>query len=302
MEKAMINLTINDRPIEVPEGTTVLEAARKLGLNIPTLCHFEGLKPYGGCRLCMVEVTNGPRTQLTTSCTYPVAEGLTVQTDTEEVQEGRRFVMDLLLSRCPEVPALQDMAQELGLAEPTYPKGESDCILCGKCVRMCHEVQHASAIAMMGRGAKRGGHDPLRGFFHDLPHLRGLPLRLSHRPYQRPGGQISGKTPKPKFSEFNAKLVSQGNIYPSLSPGGAQRPPPSTPRIASSCSPATAASAPKSVPPAPSITSRKMKPSPWRWGRSSWRPVSNPLIPAASRPTATASSPMSIPASNLSAS
>ena len=75
MEKPMINLTINDRPIEVPEGTTVLEAARKLGFTIPTLCHFEGLKPYGGCRLCMVEVTNGPRTQLTTACTYPVAEG-----------------------------------------------------------------------------------------------------------------------------------------------------------------------------------------------------------------------------------
>ena len=95
----MINLTINDRPIEVPEGTTVLEAARKLGFTIPTLCHFEGLKPYGGCRLCMVEVTVGPRTLLTTACTYPVAEGITVKTDTEEVQEARQFVMDLLLSR-----------------------------------------------------------------------------------------------------------------------------------------------------------------------------------------------------------
>ncbi|MDP1760888.1 MAG: 2Fe-2S iron-sulfur cluster-binding protein, partial [Deltaproteobacteria bacterium] len=155
METSMINLTINDRPIEVPEGTTVLEAARKLGFTIPTLCHFQGLKPYGGCRLCMVEVTAGPRTLLTTACTYPVAEGISVQTDTEEVQEARRFVMDLLLSRCPEVPALQVMAQQLGLAGPSYPQGESDCILCGKCVRMCHEVQHASAIAMMGRGAKR---------------------------------------------------------------------------------------------------------------------------------------------------
>ena len=164
MEKAMINLTINDRPIEVEEGTTVLEAAKKLGLNIPTLCYFEGIKPYGGCRLCVVEVTNGPRTMLTTSCTYPVAEGLVVQTDTEEVQEARKFVMDLLLSRCPEVPALQIMAEEMGLAEPSFPKGESDCILCGKCVRMCHEVQHASAIAMMGRGAKREVMTPFGDF------------------------------------------------------------------------------------------------------------------------------------------
>jgi heterodisulfide reductase subunit A2 len=220
METPMINLTINDRPIEVPEGTTVLEAARKLGLNIPTLCHFEGLKPYGGCRLCMVEVTNGPRTQLTTACTYPVAEGITVQTDTEEVQEARRFVIDLLLSRCPEVPALQVMAQELGLAEPTYPKGESDCILCGKCVRMCHEVQHASAIAMMGRGAKREVMTPF-GDFSTTCRTCGACLFVCPTGHINDLAVISGKTPKPKFSEFNAKLVSQGNItrlYPQAVP------------------------------------------------------------------------------------
>ena len=220
MEKTMLNLTINDRAIEVPEGTTVLEAARKLGFTIPTLCHFEGLKPYGGCRLCMVEVTNGPRTQLTTSCTYPVAEGISVQTDTEEVQEARRFVMDLLLSRCPEVPALQVMAQELGLAEPTYPKGESDCILCGKCVRMCHEVQHASAIAMMGRGAKREVMTPF-GDFSATCRTCGACLFVCPTGHINDLAAISGKTPKPKFSEFNAKLVSQGNItrlYPQAVP------------------------------------------------------------------------------------
>ncbi len=119
----MINLTINDKALEVPEGTTVLEAARKLGVNIPTLCYYEGIKPYGGCRLCLVEVTLGNRTQLTTACTYPVAPGLSVQTDTEEVLEGRRFVMDLLLSRCPEVPALQEMARQMGVLEPGFPNG-----------------------------------------------------------------------------------------------------------------------------------------------------------------------------------
>jgi heterodisulfide reductase subunit A2 len=220
MENAMINLTINDRPIEVEEGTTVLEAAKKLGLNIPTLCHFEGLKPYGGCRLCVVEVTAGPRTQLTTSCTYPVAEGLVVQTDTEEVQEARKFVMDLLLSRCPDVPALQVMAAEMGLAEPSYPKGESDCILCGKCVRMCHEVQHASAIGMMGRGAKREVMTPF-GDFSASCRTCGACLFVCPTGHINDLAKISGKTPKPKFSEFNARLVSQGNIsrlYPQAVP------------------------------------------------------------------------------------
>ena len=220
MEKAMINLTINDRPIEVEEGTTVLEAAKKLGLNIPTLCYFEGLKPYGGCRLCMVEVTAGPRTLLTTSCTYPVAEGLVVQTDTEEVQEARKFVMDLLLSRCPDVPALQIMAQEMGLAEPTFPKGESDCILCGKCVRMCQEVQHASAIGMMGRGAKREVMTPF-GDFSQSCRTCGACLFVCPTGHIKDLAKISGKTPIPKFSEFNARLVSQGNIsrlYPQAVP------------------------------------------------------------------------------------
>src|SRR4030042_5152231 len=103
----MVKLTINDKLVEVPEGTTILQAARQEGIKIPTLCYYEPIKPYGGCRLCLVEVTAGNRTQLTASCTYPVAEGLQVFTDTEEVLEGRRLVIDLLWSRCPEVPELR---------------------------------------------------------------------------------------------------------------------------------------------------------------------------------------------------
>ncbi|MDP3183145.1 MAG: FAD-dependent oxidoreductase [Desulfobaccales bacterium] len=208
----MINLTINDRPVEVQPGTTVLEAARQMGINIPTLCHYEGVKPYGGCRLCLVEVTLGPRTQLTASCTYPVAEGLKVLTDTEGVLEGRRFVMDLLLSRCPEVPVLQEMARQLGVMEPSFAKGASDCILCGKCVRVCHELQHVGAIGLVGRGAKREVTTPF-GEFSKICRTCGACEFVCPTGHFADIGKVSGKTPKPKLSEFNVGLNSRGNIY-----------------------------------------------------------------------------------------
>jgi heterodisulfide reductase subunit A2 len=208
----MISLTINDRQVEVPEGTTVLEAAKKLGIAIPTLCHYEGVQPYGGCRLCLVEVTQGMRTQLTTACTYPVAEGLTVLTDTEDVMEGRRFVMDLLLSRCPDVPALQVMAAEMGVGEPSFPKGDSDCILCGKCVRVCHELQHVGAIGVKGRGAKREITTPF-GEFSQVCRTCGACAFVCPTGHIKDLAKISGKEPIPRLSEFNAGLVSRGNIY-----------------------------------------------------------------------------------------
>jgi heterodisulfide reductase subunit A len=208
----MISLSIDGRPVEVPAGTTVLEAARRLGINIPTLCYHDALKPYGGCRLCLVEVTAGNRTQLTASCTYPAAAGLIVRTDSDEVLEARRFVMDLLLSRCPEVPALQEMARQLGVVEPSFPKGASECILCGKCVRMCHEVQHVGAIGLTGRGTKRQVTTPF-GEFSQVCRTCGACAFVCPTGHFKDFGQISGKTPIPKLSEFNAGLTAQGNIY-----------------------------------------------------------------------------------------
>jgi heterodisulfide reductase subunit A len=208
----MITLTINDKPIEVPEGTTVLDAARQLGINIPTLCHQEGLKPYGGCRLCLVEVTTGPRTMLTASCTYPVSEGLVVQTDTEDVREGRKLVMDLLLSRCPEVPALQEMARQVGLDATSFAQGDSDCILCGRCVRMCLEVQGVAAISMVNRGAKRQVTTPF-GEFSQVCRTCGACQFVCPTGHFKDIGLISGKTAKPKGSEFNLGLNPRGNIF-----------------------------------------------------------------------------------------
>jgi heterodisulfide reductase subunit A len=208
----MVTLTINDRQVEVPEGTTVLEAARKLGVSIPTLCYYEAIKPYGGCRLCLVEVTAGDRTLLTTSCTYPVAPGLKVATDTEEVLEGRRLVVDLLWSRCPEVPELAALAGQLGLAAPSFAKGQDDCILCGLCTRMCTEVQGAGAIGFRGRGAKRQVLTPF-GEASAVCRTCGACAFVCPTGRIKDLAQISGKTPQPNLNEFNVGLDRRGNIY-----------------------------------------------------------------------------------------
>ncbi len=208
----MVKLTINDRVVEVPEGTTVLEAARKIGVSIPTLCYYEAVKPYGGCRLCLVEVTQGNRTQLTTSCTYPVSEGLKVVTESADILEGRQLVIDLLLSRCPEVPELQELARQLGVMEPSFAKGEDDCILCGKCVAVCHQLQGVGAIGLVGRGARRQVMTPF-GEFSDVCRTCGACAFVCPTGRIKDIAKISGKTPKPKLDEFNACLDTRGNIY-----------------------------------------------------------------------------------------
>jgi len=151
----MVKLTINDKSVEVPEGTTVLQAARQAGIKIPTLCYYEAIKPYGGCRLCVVEVTAGPRTSLTASCAYPVAEGIKVSTDTARVKKVRRLVIDLLWSRSPDLPILRSIANDLGVMEPSFPVGDTECILCDLCTRVCSELEQLSVIGMQGRGSKR---------------------------------------------------------------------------------------------------------------------------------------------------
>ncbi len=113
----MVNLKINGNEIKVAEGTTVLEAARQAGVDIPTLCHHPDLAPYGACRLCLVEINRNGHSTVTTSCNYPVDDGLVISTNTPSVVETRKVMADFILSRCPEVPALQKLAGSLGCRE-----------------------------------------------------------------------------------------------------------------------------------------------------------------------------------------
>jgi len=151
----MIRLTINGLSVSVERGATLLEAAQFLGFPIPTLCHLDGLSPYGACRLCVVEIGEGPKARLVSSCTYPAEEGLKVRTASSRVLRARRMVLELLLASCPQSKTIQDLASAHGVRRQRFKQEHEDCILCGLCVRMCEEQMMAKAIGFRKRGSKR---------------------------------------------------------------------------------------------------------------------------------------------------
>ncbi len=150
----MISLTINDRPVQVAEGRTILEACREYDVPIPTLCYHPALEPYGGCRLCMVEVNTAQRpSRLVAACVYPCEEGLVIRTDTELVKKSRRMTAELLLAGAQSSPEIQTLAAELGVESVRFTLPEDNtCILCGLCVRACKEIVGVAAISLIERG------------------------------------------------------------------------------------------------------------------------------------------------------
>jgi len=151
----MITLRLNGLDVQAEEGWTVLETAKFYGLEIPTLCYNEGLSPFGGCRLCLVEIGVEPRTKLVSSCTYPAEEGLVVHTDTKRVVEARRMMIELMLSVAPFSKQIQDLASQFGVTRMRFTPRNEECILCGLCVRMCAEQMDGRAIGFQNRGSKR---------------------------------------------------------------------------------------------------------------------------------------------------
>jgi bidirectional [NiFe] hydrogenase diaphorase subunit len=151
----MIELTINGLPVSVDHGSTLLEAATFLGFPVPTLCHMEGLSPYGACRMCVVEVGAGKDAKLVTSCTYLAQEGLRVRTASMRVVRARRMILELLLASCPQSKVIQDLASAHGVNQQRFRQEHEDCILCGRCARVCKEQMMAGAIGFHGRGEHR---------------------------------------------------------------------------------------------------------------------------------------------------
>ena len=151
-----MNIILNGLEVQVPEGHgTILEVCKFFGIDIPTLCYEEGLEPYGGCRLCLVEIGSDSNTKLVSSCTYPVSEGLRVRTNTNRVVHARRLMIELHVALCPSSKIIQDLASKLHVRKVRFKAKHEDCVLCGRCVRMCEEQMVAKAIGFRGRGQNR---------------------------------------------------------------------------------------------------------------------------------------------------
>lgn len=150
-----VNVSIDGAIVKAIKGTSVLETAIEYGICIPHLCHVPNLSDIGACRLCIVEhVVNG-RSRITASCTLNVEEGMVILANTERVRKLRRNLAELLVAQAPNSRAIQDIAVRCGVKNVRYPFRNEDCVLCGRCVRVCSEVWKAKAIGFVGRGKER---------------------------------------------------------------------------------------------------------------------------------------------------
>jgi iron-only hydrogenase group A len=172
----MIEMQVDGRAIEAKEGETILSALKREGIHVPTLCHMEGLLPSGACRMCIVEMEGAPN--FVPACSYPVTAGMKIQTRSPKVLDARRTIVELLLSNHPDDCLyctrsgkcdLQSLSQSMGIRQRLYQGKRNEkerdvsgpivrdpekCILCGRCVRICEEIQGVGAIDFVGRGSK----------------------------------------------------------------------------------------------------------------------------------------------------
>jgi coenzyme F420-reducing hydrogenase beta subunit/ferredoxin len=165
-----VTLKIDDKEVKAKEGTSILEAAKNVGINIPTLCYHKALSTFGSCRLCSVEVVDkSGKNRIVTSCNYPVEEGLVVCTKSEKAIQTRKALLELLLARCPKVPKIKELALEYGVQAPSFWVADEneDCILCGLCARVCDELVGVHAIDFAKRGVEREVTTPYHEFSND---------------------------------------------------------------------------------------------------------------------------------------
>ena len=150
-----VQFEIDGKRVKAAKGKTILEAAREEGIYIPSLCYHEKLEPFGGCRLCIVEVEERGWTKMVVSCVYPVAENIKVTTRSEKIDRIRKTIIELLMAHAPEAPELVKLAEEYGADRDRYEQDTSFCIHCGLCVRYCNEVKGKNAIGFVDRGINK---------------------------------------------------------------------------------------------------------------------------------------------------
>jgi len=150
-----ISIKIDGKDVAASEDMTILEAAQSVGLSIPTVCHHEKLKPFGGCRLCTVEAEVGGRTNLVAACIYPVQKDMVVKTRSGQIDKIRKVLTEQLLAHAPESEVLQALARDYHADKDRFAKEPSFCILCGLCVRYCAEIKQKNAVGFIERGPNR---------------------------------------------------------------------------------------------------------------------------------------------------
>ncbi len=208
----MVKLTIDGQTIEVDEGTTILQAANQLGIEIPTLCYHPAIEPYQVCRVCLVEVRKGTTSKLVPSCGYKVEDGIEVLTRSERVLKRRKTIVELILAQAPNSKRVQALAQDLGIEKPRFAKRrEIECILCGLCVEMCNTIMGVGAISFARRGIEREVTTPY-SIRSDVCTKCGACVSVCPTNCIRIE-DIAGEPPEPIASEFDEGLASRPCIY-----------------------------------------------------------------------------------------
>jgi len=161
----VFTVKIDDTKVKVKKGSTILSAAQKAGIWIPTLCSHPAISPLATCRICMVEIDHENGKQLVTACNYPIRSDIMVSVSGYRAVRARKGIMELLLARSPDSIDLKKLAKKMGVEKTSYPKvtdNQRNCILCGLCTKVCEEVIGQYAIGFAGRSVERAVATPFR--------------------------------------------------------------------------------------------------------------------------------------------
>jgi len=205
--KKIVALKIDNKDVKAEEGMTILEAAKLVGVEIPTLCYYEGLEPYGACRVCSVEIQRRGRSHIVAACCYPAEEGLNVRTRSPRINKIRKTIIELAYVIAGEDVGgkMRALASEYN-ADPSrfrlrVPMEPTKCILCGLCVRRCVEANWDSAIGFTGRGINRR--------IVLFPEKSGICSRCNYCYVVCPTGRISSIGPDPPFPYIDDVLAGR---------------------------------------------------------------------------------------------